>query len=379
MTNFTFYNPTKLIVGKGKIKEIGKEISTSGFNNILLIAGKGSIKENGVYEQVINSLKENKINHVEIWEVQPNPTLTKADEAIQLAKENKVDAILAVGGGSVIDTAKSVAAGYFLKSAWDAYEGKEIKQALPIFTVLTLSATGSEMNSGAVLTNEKEQKKWSMTSSKLFPLVSIIDPEIQMSLPWKQTAHGAADAISHVLEYYFIGTNQETTLALDESLIRSIITVTDKLQVNGKDYGSRESLAWAATLALNGISKACISKGEWSPHRIEHGLSALFPEIAHGAGLAVIFPAWIKYVCKKNPSTFERWAKNVWECNEIEEAVEKMKSKYKSWGLPISLSELKIENKDLENIAEKIMEKGSFGVLKSLNKEDVLEILRLAY
>ncbi len=378
MVNFEFHNPTKIIFGKNTISQIGKEISQHGFKNILLLAGHGSIKKNGVYETVIKSLQENNITVTEVWGIQSNPILSKVNEAIEIAKTKNVDAILAVGGGSVIDSAKSISAGYYLDNIWDAYESKvEIKQALPLFTILTISAAGSEMNKGAVLTNEKEQKKWSLVHPLLFPKLSIIDPSNQTSLPWNQTANGAIDALAHIMEFYFLGKQEETTLALNESLMRTIVKTTDKLKIDPTSYDQRANLAWAATLALNGISGSMLY-GDWSSHQIEHAISALYPKVAHGTGLAIVFPAWITYVHQSNSEIFQRWAKNVWDSETVEDAVKKMKAKFTEWNVPISLSQLNIKEEELLKLSEIAFRKGTLGTLKELSQEDILKILKLA-
>lgn len=375
---FTFYNPTKLIFGKGKIAEIGKEISVSGAKKILLIAGGGSIKKNTVYDQTINSLKSNNLQWVEAWDVRPNPTLEKTKEIISIAKKEQVDSILAVGGGSVIDTAKAVAAGFYVDNVWDFFEGKSIEKTLPLFTILTISATASEMDPHAVISNEQEKKKWSISTPSLFPQVSVIDPTVQFTLPWNQTAYGAADGITHVMEFYSIAKDQETTLAINDAILRTIIKTTDALKQDPKHLSARSNLAWSLTLALNGMSGAGLHGGDWSIHAIEHAISALHPKVAHGAGLAVVAPAWISYLHKYNSETFKRWAKNVWDCDSTEQALKKMKEKYSSWGLPTSLGELGVNKDEIPILADIVMKRGQPGALKQLNKNDVEEILRLA-
>lgn len=379
MNNFSYYNPTKIIFGKGTISTIGKEINSAGLKKVLLIAGGGSIKKNGVYQQVINSLESQNIEIVEAWGVQANPTLGKVEEIIAIAKENSVDSLLAVGGGSVIDSTKAIASGYYVDDVWSLFTGKaKIKKALPIFTVLTLSATASEMNSGFVITNEKSSQKWACSSVFTFPKVSIIDPSVQISLPWNQTVNGAIDAIAHIMEFYFCGPTQETTLAIDESLMKTIITMTDRLHLKGDDYDARANLAWSATLALNGISGAGLDGGDWACHIIEHGLSALFPNIAHGAGLSVIFPAWVEYMSLNQPEKFQRWSK-VWNEKSTTEALIKMRNKIRDWGNPVSLRDLSIKEEDLSKIADKIMEFPSIGGMSKLNREAIETILTFAY
>ncbi len=379
MNDFNFYNPTKIIFGKDKISEIAKELVADKIGKVLLLAGGGSIKKNGVYEQTIDSLQKNKIEFVEMWGVQANPVLSKVNEAIAFARDNEVQAILAVGGGSVIDSAKAIAVGFYLDDVW-MFMQRRVKatKALPIYTVLTISATGSEMNSGFVITNSETQQKWGGGSDLLYPKVSIIDPSVQFSLPWNQTVNGAIDALAHIMEYYFISEDNDVTLSLDEALMMSVIRATDKLQANPHDYNARASLAWSATLALNGISGIGMSGGDWACHIIEHGISALYPRVAHGAGLGVIFPAWIEFMAIRYPSKFTRWCK-VWGADNFIAALINMRTKLREWGNPISLRDLCIQKSDLKAIADKIMEFPSIGAMSKLNREDIEAILILAY
>lgn len=379
MINFTFYTPTRVLFGVGRIKEVGSEIKKSNVKKVLLVAGGGSIKKNGVYDTVIASLQEQGIDWVELWGVVPNPVLSKVMEGISLAKESGVDGVLAVGGGSVIDTAKAIASGIYLDDVWASFLGKEkIKQALPLFVVLTISATGSECNGNFVITNEETKQKLGNHSPLVYPKVSIIDPSVQRTLPWNQTANGACDALSHIMESYFSGGGNETTLYVDEALTKAIIDATDKLMLNEDDLEARANLAWAATLALNGVSAAQL-KGDWASHDIEHAISALHPEVAHSAGLAVVFPAWITHVWKENEPTFRRWARNVWDTDDVLTAVERLKSTYKRWGLPISLRELNLEKSEIPAIAQNATQLGKLGTVKELTQEDVEKILEIAY
>lgn len=380
MIKYNFYNPTRLIFGENTIEQIGKIITKNGYHKVLLLAGGGSIKRNGVYDAVVTSLRQAGVAWVECFGIRANPELSKVREAINIARQEEVQAVLAVGGGSVIDTSKAVAAGVYLEDIWQAFEYKtKIDKALPIFTILTLSATASEMNSNAVVTNEQENKKWGIGSPFLFPKVSIVDPCVQISLPWQQTINGALDAVAHIMEFYFVGTVEETTIAIDEVLMTSIITMVDKLQLDSQDKISRANLAWAVTLAFNGISGAGLHGGDWACHAIEHSVSSFYPEVAHGAGLGIIFPAWIQYVYSLNPQQFERFAQNIWQCDHIEQAVLQMKSKIKQWQGNTKLRELGIPASQLPDIAANAVLKGPIGSLKKLNKEDVQEILRLAY
>ncbi len=379
MNNFNFYNPTKIIFGKNKVSEIGKELKDNDHKKVLLLAGKGSIKANGLYEQIVDSLKKYDIECIEMWGIQANPTLEKVNEAIKLARDNNVDSILAVGGGSVIDSAKGVAVGFYLEDLWLFMQKKvQAEKALPIYTVLTISATGSEMNSGFVITNTKTQQKWGGGSPLLFPKLSIIDPTIQFSLPWNQTVNGGLDAIAHIFEYYFVDSQAIATREIDKALVKTIIAMVNRLQDDPKDYTARANLAWSATLALNGISGIAMNGGDWACHIIEHALSALFPKIAHGAGLGVIFPAWIEYMVFKYPEKFNDWFE-IWGEDNTISALISMRNKIRDWGSPVSLRDLCIHKSDLSRIADKIMEFPAIGSVSKFKREDIEAILILAY
>jgi hypothetical protein len=379
MGNFSFHVPTKLVFGKGVFGEVGGELRAAGMKKVLLLAGGGSIRANGVYEQVTVSMREAGVKWAEVWGVQPNPLITKVDEAVAVAKREKAQAILSVGGGSVLDSAKAAAAGYHMKRSWDAFENPaDITRALPVFAVLTLSATGSEMNPFAVVTNAEQKKKWAIAAPVLYPRVSFLDPAVQASLPWRQTACGAVDALSHIMEYYSMGREQDTAVSLNSALSGAVIRATDTLARKPRDYSARANLAWAATLALNGISGAMLDGGEWSVHTMEHAVSALHPEVAHAEGLAVLFPAWILYVAKSNPETFRRWAKEVWGASTVEAGVAKWRSKLRAWKMPVTLAGLGIAEREIPAIAANAMLKGPFGVLRKMQKRDVQSVLRLA-
>ncbi|MDP2173061.1 MAG: iron-containing alcohol dehydrogenase [Candidatus Cloacimonadaceae bacterium] len=380
MENFSFCNPTKVHFGSGVISLLGKEMQQAGIKKCLLVAGGGSIRNNNVHNQVCDSLKRASIDWVEGWGVQANPTLKKARELIDQAKSESVDAILAVGGGSVIDTAKTVAAGFFLEDAWNAFTGKErVAQALPIFTVLTISATGSEMNGNAVITNMDELRKWAFSSTLVYPKVTIIDPAVQCSLPFNQTANGALDATAHILEYYFVDDKALSTLAINSALLKTIVEMTDRLKDNSCDLVARSNLAWSATLALNGISGIGLKGGDWACHQIEHAFSALNPSIAHGEGLGVIFPAWIEYMSERDPKRFQYWAKNVWGEDSVSHALRSLRDKIESWGSATNLRDLGIKINDLPKILEIIMSSKTIGAVSKFNSAEIEALLMLAY
>ncbi|KAB2843193.1 MAG: iron-containing alcohol dehydrogenase, partial [Melioribacteraceae bacterium] len=340
-----------------------------------------------VYNTVTNSLKENDIKYVECGGVKPNPILSKVYEAIEICKKENIDAILAVGGGSVIDSAKAIGAGAIYNGdIWDAFEGKtRLKKSLPIFTVLTISATGSEMNGYAVVTKEDEKKKWAFTAGvSSFPKVSIIDPSIQSTLPKEQTTHGAVDAMSHIFELYFDGsTNTDIMDEYSEGLLRTIIKHTKILLKDSQNYESRAQLVWAATLALNGTNGTGRNWGDWATHSMEHSISA-YHDIAHGAGLAIMFPAWMNYVYKIMPEKFARLAEKVFEIKEgtIEEkavaGIEAVKKFYREIGEPVSLNDINLSEKDIPTLADNASLQAPLGRLKKLERHDIENIFNIA-
>ena len=386
MNNFTYYNPTKMIFGKDTISQIGKQIKDQGVEKVLLLYGKGSVIKNGAYDKVVESLKNSGIQYIDFSGVKPNPVLSTVKEAIKVMKDHSVDAILALGGGSVIDSAKAAAAGFYYEGdVWDLFERKAmVNKALPIFTVLTISATGSEMNSGGVITNEAENKKWSFGSPLLYPKVSIIDPTIQFTLPENQTVNGAVDTLSHVFELYLDGTrNTDMMDELSEGIIRTMMKHVKILLKDKENYESRCEFTWSSTLALNGMNGTG-RVGDWSSHQIEHSLSAFY-DISHGAGLAIVFPAWMRYVQHCHVEKFERFAERIFDIKEgtPEEkgikAIEKLKEFYKEIGAPTSLKEVGIPREDLIKLAENAALLSPLGTMKELYKEDILKILELCY
>lgn len=388
MNDFNFHNPTKVLFGKGKISEIGKEISKYGIKKVLLHYGMGSIFKIGVYKSVTDSLTENDIVYLELGGVRANPILTKVREGIDIVKKENIQAVLAVGGGSVIDSAKAIAAGSLYDGdIWDAFERKtQLTKALPLFTVLTLSATASEMNGYAVVTNEQENKKWAFSAgADSFPKVSVIDPEIQNSLPQRQTVNGAVDALSHLFELYFDGTeNTDIQDGIAESLIISIIKNVKVLLQNPNNYNSRSELAWAATLALNGINSAGRNGGDWATHMLEHSISAFYPDVAHAEGLAVMFPAWMKYNLEIFEPRFAKLARNVFNFSEGNESyqakkfVELLLNFYNEIGAPVTLSQLNINSEDIEKLTNNASILAPLGKHKKLFQDDIKNIYKLA-
>ncbi len=372
---FDFHNPTRLIFGEGSLARLAPELKRGSISRLLLVAGEGSIRRNGVYEKITHSLEAQEIVWSELWGVQPNPLLSKAEEGVSLAREAGAEAILALGGGSVLDTAKVIAAGLKREEIWSAFEeGRPINEALPIYTALTLSATGSEMNGYAVLTHDERRLKWGIQGPALYPKLSIIEPSVQRSLPWHQVVNGAIDALAHIQEAYFTAGDQELSLALAEALMCSIIGAVDRLQADFGDEQARASLAWGATLALNGMLSAGLP-GDWASHGIEHSLSALHPRVAHGAGLGVIFPAWIRFVAPRKPQLFSRWAREVWSAGDLEEALCHWEARLKAWGAPTSLRDLGLGADDLEPILANLSHQRRIGRVQALGPRQLRAIL----
>ena len=388
MNNFNFYNPTKIIFGKGTVGEIGKEIRMRNVKKVLLLYGKESIFKNGVYDNVIKSLKENGVEYAELGGVKPNPVLSKILEAVEVARKENVGAILGVGGGSVIDSAKVIAAGCIYEGdIWQAFEGKvTLDESLPVFSVLTLSATASEMNAFAVVTKEDEKKKWPFSAGdSSYPAVSIIDPAVQTTLPVEQTVNGAVDAIAHVLELYFDGSdNTDLQDELAEGMIRNIMTHVKVLIEDPENYNSRAELAWTATLALNGLNGTGRSGGDWATHTLEHSLSAYY-DIAHGAGLSIVMPAWMKYVYSEKPERFAKFASRIFGISNgsqektAVEGIEKLKSFFAEIGAPTSLKEVDIPENMIPELAANAALRSPFGSLKKIDNEAAGEIFKLAY
>lgn len=380
MYDFVFHNPTKIIFGKDKENLIGKELNKAGIKKLLLVYGKNSVKKSGLLGRVIDSLNEFNIHFVEFSGVKSNPVLTHTRDGIQLAEAEEVDAILAVGGGSVLDESKAIAAG--VKSdldIWEHYKGKPVKTALPVFSILTLAATGSEMNGNAVITNEETKEKLGIGSPAIYPQVSILNPELTCSVPKDYTAYSAVDAIAHVIEAYLTREpSSQIQNRLVESIIQTVIDSTDKIMMNPDDYDARAEFMWAATLALNGLTIAGVGNFSFPNHMIEHSLSAIY-DIAHGAGLAIVIPAWMKWYQSKNPVQFERFSEAVFGTSQINEGIENLENWFKKIGAPIRLSDAGIPAEDMEIIVENISAAAkTWGQQEVYTPEVIREIMTLA-
>ena len=360
MRDFNFYNPTNIIFGADKTSLIG-EVTRPYGKRVLLVYGKESIKANGIYATVTKSLRDNGITYIDCPGVKSNPVLSFTRRAIELFRKEQLEAIVAVGGGSVIDTAKTVAAGVpYEGDVWDFFCGKAvIEEAVPVTVVLTLAAAASEMNCGGVITNEETLQKFHLLGAPLFPKVSILDPVNTMTVPVDYTMFGAIDAIVHILERYFTSSDDNTPLQdrIAQAIIKTVIENANVLYHDPKDYQARANLMWCATLALNGIVPAGTGGGGFPMHMIEHSLSAIY-DIAHGAGLAIIAPAWMTRESGKRPGKFARFAEDIFGINSgtDEEKAEKGINALKEWfvsiGVSVTLKEAGIPREDVPTIAK---------------------------
>ncbi|KAF0189005.1 MAG: Fe-dependent oxidoreductase alcohol [Desulfobulbaceae bacterium] len=360
MQNFVFHNPTKILFGKGTISNIGPE-TTAFSNKVLLVYGSGSIKKNGLYQQVTESLQNAGAEIVEHPGVQSNPLLSHVRAGIALTKTHHCQVVCAVGGGSVIDEAKAICAGAMVDhDVWKFFTGKKsITSTLPLTTVLTLAASGSEMNSGMVITNEETNQKFGFANKHLFPKASILDPEATFSVPANYTAYGAVDAIAHVLEFYFTTADPSTPVQdrFMEGLVINAMESCDRVLADLHDYQGRADLMWTATLALNGLTGAGLGKVGFPMHMIEHSLSALY-DVPHGAGLSAIIPGWMRHQSEITPKRFAQFAERVFDCRNgsVEEQAQMGINSLQKWfekvHSPTSLQALHIPTQDIPRIAE---------------------------
>lgn len=386
MLNFNLQFPTRIHFGQGKIEELGKEILQYG-TRVLMVYGGGSIKRNGLYDQVVQVFNNNGIYYKELSGVQPNPRISSVRDGVAICKENNIQLVLAVGGGSSIDCAKIIAAGAkYEGDAWDFFTRKaRINEALPLGTILTLAATGSEMNGNAVISNEATLQKKGTGSSYLIPQFSILDPVYTYTVPSEQTAAGTADIMSHVFEQYFSptpGTFIQDRLA--EAMLKTCIHYAPIAIAEPINYEARANLMWTGCLALNGLLSAG-KRTDWATHDIEHELSALY-DITHGLGLAILTPYWMLHALDEQTAVrLAEYARQVWGISENDEmtaaraGIKKTAAFFRSLGLAGSLKEIGVENKSLQEMAEKAVSSRGLGAFKTLHYQDVLEILQAAY
>ena len=381
MNDFTYYNPTKIEFGRDKENSIGKYISQSGIKKVLLLYGTGSIKKYGLYERIINSLKQYNIDFEELSGVVSNPLLSKVHEGIQIVKDNNIEAILGVGGGSVVDSAKAIAAGSkYDGDVWDFFINKaEITEALPVFTVMTLSAAASEMNGNSVVMKDETKQKYSIASVLVNPVVSVINPELMATVSKEYLAYSAVDVISHCIEIYFTASvHPNFNSRIVESIVKSIMETTEILLKDPDNYDARAEFAWVSIQGLNGLTPAGTQGGIFPNHMIEHSLSALY-NVPHGAGLAVVIPAWMKWYIKQNKPQFKRFAREVFDGESMYDAIEGLENWFNKIGAPTTLKELNIDREGIDEIAENASQTAKiWGFSELYSKETIVEILQKA-
>ncbi len=356
MKDFSFYNPTRIEFGKGKEEQIGKYISEYGITNVLVVYGSDRIKKSGLFDTVIKSLGDHGISYEELGGVVSNPVLSKVYEGIEIAKNKGSEAVLAVGGGSVLDSSKAIAAGALYEGdVWDFFTFKAVPdRALKIFDIMTLAATGSEMNSYAVVTREETKEKFSLSGAGTFPTVSVINPELQATVTSEYLAYSAADIFAHSLDMYLTATYLPEYMAgYVENILKTVMRTTEKLLQDGTDYEARGEFAWAATQALNLTTFCGVENNRFDTHFIEHTLSAEY-NIAHGAGLSIVMPAWMKWQKDFLPDRFKKFAKNMFDEDVADSGIEALKQWYRKIGAPVTLKEGNIPEEDIPMLVEKL-------------------------
>lgn len=389
MNNFKFYSPTYFVFGKGEENNAGKYVKRFGGTRVLIHYGGGSIIRSGLLDRVKASLIADGITFVELGGVKPNPRSGLVYEGIELCKREGVDFVLAVGGGSTIDSAKAIAIGALYDGDfWDFYSGKPVREALPVGTVLTIAAAGSEGSNGSVITKEEGMLKRSAGGDAIRPKFSIMNPELTETLPAYQTACGITDIMAHLLERYFTNTKDvEVTDRVIEGLLLTMVNEAPKVIANPHDYEARANIMWAGMMAHNN----CCGVGreqDWASHDMEHELSALY-DCAHGAGLAVVFPAWMEYNMDHDIMRFAQIATRVWGCNmdfahpeaTAKAGIEAFRAFLRSIGMPQTFGELGGKAEDIPYLAHTAAygngNGGTLGSFVVLKEEDMANIYKL--
>ncbi|HBQ63909.1 MAG TPA: NADH-dependent alcohol dehydrogenase [Clostridiales bacterium] len=388
MQNFDFLSPTRIIFGKDTIQKTGMEVSKYG-KKALVVTGSGSIRRSGVYDTVTASLARAGVKYINFSGVQPNPRLSLVQEGIRICREQSIDFLLALGGGSVIDTAKAIGAGTLYDGdVWDFYAGKLLPvRTLPVGVVLTIAAAGSEASKSSVISNQELGLKRGLNCEIIRPVFAILDPELTYTLPAYQTACGVCDIMAHVMERYFTNeTGVDLTDRLCESTLVSVIQNTYRVLSDPRDYNARAQLMWAGTLAHNDLLGTG-RLGDFASHAIEHELSAI-NDVAHGAGLAIVFPAWMQFVYRHLPERFLQFAARVFQIDpnfmdpdeSIRAGIDALRSFFRRIGLPVTLKEIGILPEQFPGIAKKCRKGpgGTVGNFVPLGEEEILKILHLA-
>ncbi len=386
MQNFVFHNPTKILFGRGRVAELGPEAKAWG-QRALLVTGRASARKNGLLARVQASLAAAGIHAVELTGIRSNPGLSRVHQGIALVRQHHLEVIIAVGGGSVIDTAKAISAGSLVShDVWKFFTGKKsIRAALPVITLLTLAGSGSEMNQGMVITNEQTREKFGCGNRHLYPKVSILDPEVTFTVPPDYTAYGAVDAIAHVLEFYMTTQDPQTPVQdrIMEGLIINGMERCDQCLRQPDDYPARANLMWTATLALNGLTGAGLGRVGFPMHMIEHALSALY-DVPHGAGLAVIIPAWLKWYAQHKPSRIAHLGQRIFPLADerlpdtellAQRTITLLRNWFISCNCPTTLEELEISKNDIPRIAANAQALARVWRLKEYSLEVITSIL----
>lgn len=389
MNNFVFYSPTEFVFGKATEMQVGALARKHGARKVMIVYGGGSVVRSGLLDRVKQSLREAGIEYCLMGGVQPNPVDTKVYDGIEFCRREQADMLLPVGGGSVIDTAKAIAAGVLYEGDfWDFYIGKaKVTKALKVAVVLTIPAAGSEGSGNTVITKLDGLQKLSLRVPEVLrPVFSIMNPELTYTLPPFQTACGVADMMAHIMERYFTNTQEvEIGDRLCEGTLMAIINEAPKVMRNPEDYGARANLMWAGMIAHNGTCGVGCEE-DWASHFLEHEISAIYG-VTHGAGLSVIFPAWMTWMVEHNVGKIAQYAVRVWGVPESEdkkavalEGIGKLKAFFNSLGLPVTFKELGVENPDIDRLADSLhRNKGELvGNYVKLTKQDSKEIYRLA-
>ena len=389
MNNFVFYSPTEFVFGKATEMQVGALARKHGARKVMIVYGGGSVVRSGLLDRVKQSLQEAGIEYCLMGGVQPNPVDTKVYEGIEFCRREQADMLLPVGGGSVIDTAKAIAAGVLYEGDfWDFYIGKaKVTKALKVAVVLTIPAAGSEGSGNTVITKLDGLQKLSLRVPEVLrPVFSIMNPELTYTLPPFQTACGVADMMAHIMERYFTNTQEvEIGDRLCEGTLMAIINEAPKVMRNPEDYGARANLMWAGMIAHNGTCGVGCEE-DWASHFLEHEISAIYG-VTHGAGLSVIFPAWMTWMVEYNVGKIAQYAVRVWGVPESEdkkavalEGIGKLKAFFSSLGLPVTFKELGVENPDIDRLADSLhRNKGELvGNYVKLTKQDSKEIYHLA-
>lgn len=387
MNNFSYQAPTRYTFGRGAEENIGREAHAEGMTRVLVVYGHSSARRSGLLDRVLKSLDEAGIAHMEMGGIDPNPTDDRVYEGIDIVRKNSLDGIVAVGGGSVIDTAKAIAGGaVYDGDFWDFWAGKAVMtKALPVGVVLTIPAAGSEGSGNSVITKKDGMHKISLrTDFALRPKFALLNPELTFTLPPYQTAAGIVDMMAHIFERYYSNTEDvEVTDRLAEGLLRSIIEMAPRVMAEPQDYQARANIMWAGTLAHNGLC-GCGRVEDWASHGLEHELSALYG-VTHGAGLAVVNPAWMTYAARTNPRKVAQMARRVFDVNDSDdsgaatEGIARLRRFYKSIGMPVTLAELGVKDPDIDALVRNVhINKGTtFGNYISIYPEDSRAIYAL--